>query len=47
MPSLLTLALVGPVFADEIRAVRPPWPVQRAAFALLAPIARLRGYTAA
>lgn len=41
MPSLLTLALVGPRFADEIRATSPPWPVQRAAFALLAPIARL------
>jgi len=34
-------------FADEIRLVNPPWPVQRAAFALLAPIARLRGYTPA
>jgi len=44
MPSLLTLALLGPGFANEIRATSPPWPVQRAAFALLAPIARLRGY---
>jgi hypothetical protein len=26
---------------------RPPWPVQRAAFVLLAPIARLRGHAAA
>jgi len=47
MPSLLTLALLGPAFANEIRATSPPWPVQRAAFALLAPIARLRGHTAA
>jgi quercetin dioxygenase-like cupin family protein len=47
MPSLLTLALLGPVFADEVRATSPPWPVQRVAFALLAPIARLRGYAAA
>jgi quercetin dioxygenase-like cupin family protein len=47
MPSLLTLALVGPLFANEIRATSPPWPVQRVAFTLLAPIARLRGYTAA
>jgi quercetin dioxygenase-like cupin family protein len=46
MPSLLTLARLGPGFADEIRATSPPWPVQRAAFALLAPIARLRGYAA-
>jgi hypothetical protein len=43
MPSLLTLVLLGPSFANEIRATSPPWPVQRAAFALLAPIARRRG----
>jgi quercetin dioxygenase-like cupin family protein len=46
MPSLLTLALLGPGFANEIRTTSPPWPVQRVAFALLAPIARLRGLTA-
>jgi quercetin dioxygenase-like cupin family protein len=45
-PSLLRFAVLGPAFADEIRLVSPPWPVQRAAFALLGPIARLRGYTA-
>jgi quercetin dioxygenase-like cupin family protein len=45
MPSLLTLARLGPVFADEIRVTSPPWPVQRAAFFLLGPIARLRGHT--
>jgi mannose-6-phosphate isomerase-like protein (cupin superfamily) len=43
MPSLLTLVRLGPRFADEIRATSPPWPVQRVAFFLLAPIARLRG----
>ena len=43
MPSLLTLARLGPVFSDEIRATSPPWPVQRAAFFLLGPVARLRG----
>ena len=43
MPSLLRLAVLALAFADEIRVVSPPWPVQRAAFALLAPIARLRG----
>jgi quercetin dioxygenase-like cupin family protein len=43
MPSLLSLAALGPVFADEIRATSPPWPVQRVAFFLLGPIARLRG----
>lgn len=47
MPSLLRLAVLAPRFAEEIRVVRPPWPVQRAAFALLAPIARVRGYAAA
>lgn len=41
------MALLGPAFANEIRVVRPPWPVPRVAFALLAPIARLRGRTAA
>lgn len=44
-PSLLRSAVLGPAFADEIRLVSPPWPMQRAAYALLAPIARLRGYT--
>ena len=47
MPSLLRLAVLAPAFAAEIRVVSPPWPVQRAAFALLAPIARRRGYTTA
>jgi quercetin dioxygenase-like cupin family protein len=44
-PSLLRSALLGPAFAEEIRLVSPPWPLQRAAYALLAPIARMRGYT--
>jgi quercetin dioxygenase-like cupin family protein len=44
MPSLLRLAVLGPAFADEIRVTRPPWALQRAAYALLGPIARLRGY---
>jgi quercetin dioxygenase-like cupin family protein len=46
LPSLLRFAVLGPAFADEIRVVSPAWPVQRAAFALLGPIARLRGYGA-
>ena len=46
MPSLLRLAVLAPAFADEIRVASPPWPLQRAAFALLAPIARRRGYKA-
>jgi quercetin dioxygenase-like cupin family protein len=44
-PSVLRFAVLGPAFADEIRLVSPPWPVQRMAFAVLAPIARMRGYT--
>ena len=43
-PSILRFALLGPAFADEIRVASPPWPLQRATFALLAPLARLRGY---
>ena len=43
MPSLLQLALSVPAFSQEIRVTRPPWPVQRILFALLGPIARLRG----
>lgn len=45
-PSLLRFALLGPEFADEIRLVSPPWAVQRALFAVLGPVARLRGVTA-
>lgn len=37
---LLTMAVLGPRFADEIRVALPPWPVQRAAFLLLGPLAR-------
>lgn len=44
MPSLLRLATLAPEFADEIRVVKPPWPVQRLVFSLLAPIARMRGF---
>ena len=43
-PSLLRSAVLGPEFADEIRLVTPPWPLQRIAYTLLAPIAWLRGY---
>jgi quercetin dioxygenase-like cupin family protein len=43
MPSLLQLAVSVPAYSQEIRVTRPPWLVQRAVFALLAPIARRRG----
>jgi quercetin dioxygenase-like cupin family protein len=46
-PSLLRMSVLGPHFADVIRVTNPPWPVQRVAFALLGPIARLRGYRVA
>lgn len=44
MPSLMTMAILVPVFADEIRVTRPPWPVQRAVFAVLGPIASRLGH---
>jgi quercetin dioxygenase-like cupin family protein len=44
MPKLLPLALLVPAFGDEIRPVRPPWPLLRVLAWLLGPIARLRGY---
>ena len=46
MPSLLQLSVSVPAYADEIRVTRPPWAVQRALFALLAPVARRRGLRA-
>jgi quercetin dioxygenase-like cupin family protein len=46
MPSLLQLSVSVPAFAQEIRVTRPPWLVQRVLFALLGPIARLRGLRA-
>jgi mannose-6-phosphate isomerase-like protein (cupin superfamily) len=45
-PPLLGYAILGPAFANEIRLTSPPWPIQRALFALLWPLARLRGYGA-
>ena len=44
MPSLLQLSVMIPEFSQEIRPTRPPWAVQRAVAALLAPVARRRGY---
>jgi quercetin dioxygenase-like cupin family protein len=46
MPSPLRLAVLGPAFANEIRVTKPPWALQRVAYGLLGPIARLRGYSA-
>ena len=46
LPSLLQLAVGVPYFGDEIRLTSPPWAVQRALFAILAPLGRLLGYRA-
>jgi hypothetical protein len=43
-PPLLRSAVLGPRFADEIRLAAPPWWLQRLAYAVLGPVARLRGY---
>lgn len=42
-PRLLDLALLVPAFSEEIRVLRPPYWLQRVVFAILGPIARLRG----
>ncbi len=42
-PRLLQAALLAREFDDTIRFTRPPRVVQRALFAMLAPVARLRG----
>jgi quercetin dioxygenase-like cupin family protein len=44
VPNLLQLSLIGREFRKEAEFVRPPRPVQRALFGLLAPIARALGY---
>ena len=45
MPRPLQLAVMVPEFGAEIRPVSPPWPLLRALTAVLAPIARARGYS--
>jgi GNAT superfamily N-acetyltransferase/mannose-6-phosphate isomerase-like protein (cupin superfamily) len=42
----LHAAVVGREFADTIRFTSPPWPLQRAVFGLLSPIARITGHRA-
>lgn len=46
MPRPLQLAVMVDAFADEIRPVTPPWPLLRTGAAVVAPIARRRGYSA-
>ena len=45
-PNLLQAAVIAQSYAGEFRLARPPWPVQRVLFALLAPLGRLFGYRA-
>jgi quercetin dioxygenase-like cupin family protein len=44
MPNLLQVALFAREFEDVLYFTSPPRPVQRALFAVLAPVARLLGY---
>jgi mannose-6-phosphate isomerase-like protein (cupin superfamily) len=46
MPSLLQLAVMVPAFGAEIRPTTPPWPLLKTITALIAPLARIRGYRA-
>jgi quercetin dioxygenase-like cupin family protein len=46
VPNLLQSAVIAQAFADEFRLARPPWPIQRLLFAVLAPLGRLLGYKA-
>jgi hypothetical protein len=46
VPNLLQMAVIASERADEYRLVKPPWPVQQALFAVLAPAGRLLGYRA-
>lgn len=40
---LLNVAMMTPVFANEIRLTSPPWPIVRLTAFVLRPLARLRG----
>jgi mannose-6-phosphate isomerase-like protein (cupin superfamily) len=46
MPSLLQLAVMVPAFGAEIRPTSPPWPLLKAITAVIAPLAKNRGYRA-
>jgi hypothetical protein len=46
VPNLLQSAVIAQAFAGEFRLAKPPWPIQRLLFAVLAPLGRLLGYTA-
>lgn len=44
MPGLLQVSLVAKKFSHVFRIARPPYPVQKILFSILAPIALLAGY---
>ena len=44
--NLLQAAVIAQSYAEEFRLARPPWPVQRVLFAVLAPLGRLLGHRA-
>jgi quercetin dioxygenase-like cupin family protein len=46
VPNLLRVAVLFREYSEEFRLARPPWPVRRSLFALLAPLGRLLGYRA-
>lgn len=46
VPNLLQVAVIARAYANEFRLAKPPWLVQKALFAVLAPIGRLLGYRA-
>jgi len=46
LPSLLQMAVSVPYFGDGGRLTSPPWAVQRAIFAVLAPVGKLLGFRA-
>lgn len=46
VPNPLQFAVIAREHASEFRLARPPWPVQRALFAVLAPAGRVLGYRA-
>ena len=46
VPNSLQLAVILRTYANEFRAAKPPYLVQRILFSLLAPIGKLRGYRA-
>jgi quercetin dioxygenase-like cupin family protein len=46
VPHLLQAAVLMNAYRDEIRVTRPPAPIQRVLFAILAPLGRVLGYSA-